>query len=81
MTRLTNDAYSTLPCAYLFLEEDLMLPLAVQRKMVDAQVEKTGAFKCFQLSAGHSPHLSHAKEMAQNVVDFVSRPISFPRDK
>ena len=72
MTRLTNDAYSTLPCAYVFLEEDLMLPMAVQQRMVATQAEKTGTFKCYQLPSGHSPHLSHTEELVERVFDFVA---------
>jgi hypothetical protein len=72
MTRLTNNVYPTLPCAYLFLEEDKMLPMAVQRMMVDTQAEKTGPFKCYRLPSGHSPHLSHPKEMVENVSEFVA---------
>ena len=40
MTRLTNNAYAALPCGYMYLEEDRMLPKVVQEKMVAAQSEK-----------------------------------------
>lgn len=71
MTRLTNDAYSALPCAYLILEGDLMLPKAYQEGMVATQSEKTGAFKIYRCSVGHSPHLSYTEGIVDNVQDFV----------
>jgi hypothetical protein len=70
-TVLTNDAYSLLPCAYLVLEGDKTLPKLYQESMAAAQSQKTGAFKMYHCSAGHSPHLSWTEGMVDTVQDFV----------
>jgi hypothetical protein len=70
-TVLQNDAYSALPCAYLVLENDRMVPKAYQDGMVAAQSQKTGAFKKYSCPSGHSPHLSWTQGMADTVKDFV----------
>lgn len=72
MTTLTNNAYETLPCAYLYLEEDCMLPKSVQEKFVATQSETTGAFKVYKCASGHSPHLSHTEGLMDKVLDFAN---------
>jgi hypothetical protein len=69
-TALTNDAYAALPCAYLVLERDRILPKVYQEGMVAAQSEKTGAFKMYHCQAGHAAHLSWTKGMVEAVMDF-----------
>ncbi|CAI6339204.1 unnamed protein product [Periconia digitata] len=76
MTKLTNNAYETLPCAYPYLENDRMLPKAVQEQLVAAQSEKTGAFKVYNCASGHSPHLSHTQELVDKVLDFANGLVS-----
>lgn len=72
-TKLTNDAYSALPCAYLVLEGDLMLPKAYQEGMAALQGQKTGEFTMYRCPAGHSPHLSWTEGVVDTVLDFVQK--------
>ncbi|KAI5921418.1 alpha/beta-hydrolase [Camillea tinctor] len=62
-TKLANDAYANLPCAYLVLERDLTLPREYQESMAAAQGQKTGKFTMYHCPSGHSPHLSRAEEV------------------
>lgn len=54
-TKLTNDAYSAVPCAYLVLDGDLTLPKEYQEGtcMAALQGSKTGEFTMY-----HCPSLS-----------------------
>ncbi|KAI1489524.1 alpha/beta-hydrolase [Biscogniauxia mediterranea] len=72
-TKLTNDAYSNLPCAYLVLDRDLTLPREYQEGMAVAQGEKTGAFTMYHCSSGHSPHLSRTEEVVSTIQDFAEK--------
>ncbi|OTA88623.1 hypothetical protein M434DRAFT_398989 [Hypoxylon sp. CO27-5] len=72
-TKLTNDAYSALPCAYLVLEGDLVLPKEYQEAMVAQQAQKTGEFTIYRCSAGHSPHLSWTEGVVDTVQDFLKK--------
>lgn len=72
-TKLTNDAYAVLPCAYLVLENDLTLPKEYQEGMVAQQSQKTGAFTVYRSRSGHSPHLSSTKDVVDTAQDFVSK--------
>lgn len=71
-TVLKDDAYATLPCAYLVLENDKMLPKAYQDSMAAAQGRKTGAFKMYAGPTGHSPHLSWTEVIVESAKDFVT---------
>jgi hypothetical protein len=71
-TVLTNDAaYSSLPCGYLVLDNDLMLPKAYQEGMAALQSQKTGEFKMYHCPAGHSAHLSWTEGMVDTAQDFL----------
>lgn len=72
-TRLANDAYSALPCAYLVLEGDLTLPGEYQEGMAALQGSRTGGFAVYRCPAGHSPHLSWTEGVVDTVVDFVGK--------
>ncbi|KAK9422878.1 putative Alpha/Beta hydrolase protein [Seiridium unicorne] len=72
-TKLTTDAYASLPCAYLFLNKDKTLKVDYQQGMVDLQSKQTGAFEMYNTDAGHSPHLSKIPEVVEVVKDFVSK--------
>lgn len=72
-TRLTNDAYAALPCAYLVLDGDLTLPREYQEGMAGLQAAKTGAFEMYHCPAGHSPHLSWTAGVVDTVCDFVGK--------
>lgn len=72
-TKLTNDAYSALKCAYLVLDGDLTLPKEYQEGMAAAQGAKTGDFIMYHCPAGHSPHLSWTEGVVDTVLDFVKR--------
>ncbi|KXX77637.1 Pyrethroid hydrolase [Madurella mycetomatis] len=70
-TKLTNDAYSALPCGYLVLDGDLTLPKEYQEGMVSLQASKTGDFAIYHCPAGHSPHLSWTEGVVDTIWDFV----------
>ncbi|RYP55245.1 hypothetical protein DL770_010930 [Monosporascus sp. CRB-9-2] len=72
-TKLTNDAYSSLPCAYLVLEGDLTLPKEYQEGMAVLQGQKTGQFTIYRCPAGHSPHLSWTEGVVDTVQNFVAK--------
>ncbi|KAI1139896.1 Alpha/beta hydrolase fold-1 [Hypoxylon sp. FL0543] len=72
-SKLTNDAYSALPCAYLVLEGDMMLPKEYQEGMIALQAQKTGEFTVYRCPAGHSPHLSWTKGVVDTVQDFLGK--------
>jgi hypothetical protein len=72
-TKLTNDAYADLPCAYLVLEGDLTLPKEYQEGMVAQQGPKTGEFTIYRSPAGHSPHLSWTQGLIGVIQDFMSK--------
>ncbi|KAL4982465.1 Alpha/beta hydrolase fold-1 [Aspergillus falconensis] len=75
-TKLTNDAYSVLPCAYLMLENDQMLPKEYQEQMVAQQEQKGGSFMVYRAPSGHSPHLSWTAGLVDKVTKFVDKVIS-----
>ncbi|KAI0110724.1 alpha/beta-hydrolase [Nemania sp. FL0031] len=70
-TKLSNDAYSALPCAYLILDGDEILPKEYQEKMVALQAEKTGDFTLYRCPSGHCPNLSWTDGTARNIQDFI----------
>lgn len=72
-TKLSNDAYSALPCAYLVLEGDLTLPKEDQESMAALQGQKTGEFTMYRCPAGHSPHLSWTEGVVDTAVDFLKK--------
>lgn len=72
-TKLTNNAYAALPCAYLILEGDLTLPKEYQEGMVTQQSQKTGEFIIYRSRAGHSPHLSWTEGVVGTIQDFLSK--------
>lgn len=73
VTKLTNDAYSALPCAYLILEIDQMLAKEYQEGMLMLQASKTGDFKVYRCPAGHSAHLSWTNGLVETVQAFVGQ--------
>lgn len=72
-TKLTNDAYAALPCAYLVLEDDQTLAKEYQEGMAALQGRKTGEFVMYSCKAGHSPHLTWTQGVVDTVRDFVSK--------
>ncbi|KAI0024044.1 alpha/beta-hydrolase [Xylariomycetidae sp. FL0641] len=72
-SKLTNDAYKALPCAYLVLEGDMTLPAKYQQDMVALQASKTGDFTLYRCPAGHSPHLSWTEGVVDTILDFSSK--------
>ena len=73
ITKLTNDAYKALPCAYLLLERDQMLAKEYQEGMMMLQASKTGDFKVYRCQAGHSAHLSWTNGLVETVQDFIGQ--------
>lgn len=72
-TKLTNDAYSALPCAYLVLDGDVTLPKEYQEGMAALQGSKTGEFTMYHCPAGHSPHLSWTSGVVETALNFVEK--------
>lgn len=72
-TKLSNDAYSALPCAYLVLEGDMTLPKEYQEGMAALQGSKTGEFTIYRCPAGHSAHLSWTEGVVDTAVGFVQK--------
>ncbi|KAI9172604.1 hypothetical protein HJFPF1_02111 [Paramyrothecium foliicola] len=72
-TKLTNDAYASLPCAYLVLDGDLTLPKEYQEGMVALQESKTGPFTTYHCPTGHSPHLSWTDGVVATVQGYVEK--------
>ncbi|KAK6068003.1 hypothetical protein SCUP234_11337 [Seiridium cupressi] len=72
-TKLTNNAYASLPCAYLVLEGDLTLPKEYQDQMAALQGQKTGPFTMYRCQSGHSPHLSWTSGFVDTIQDFVGK--------
>ncbi|KAJ2985676.1 hypothetical protein NUW58_g5408 [Xylaria curta] len=72
-TKLSNDAYAALPCAYLILEGDKTLPKSYQEGMVALQAQKTGDFTLYRCPAGHSPHLSWTDGTVETIQEFIQK--------
>ncbi|KAI0971461.1 alpha/beta-hydrolase [Xylaria arbuscula] len=72
-TKLSNDAYAELPCAYLILEGDMTLPQEYQESMVALQAQKTGEFTLYRSPAGHSPHLSWVEGTLRTIHEFIRK--------
>ncbi|KAI1323413.1 alpha/beta-hydrolase [Xylariaceae sp. FL0255] len=70
-SKLVNDAYSALPCAYLVLEGDVTLPKDYQENMVALQAQKTGVFTLYRSPSGHSPHLSWTDGTVGKIQEFI----------
>ncbi|KAJ9295062.1 hypothetical protein DTO271G3_6232 [Paecilomyces variotii] len=72
--RLTNDAYATVPCAYLVLEKDQTLPKEYQESMVAMQNQKgTPPFTIYYAPSGHSPHLSWTDGLVGKLEEFARK--------
>ncbi|OTB01040.1 hypothetical protein M426DRAFT_75444 [Hypoxylon sp. CI-4A] len=72
-SKITNDAYAALPCAYLVLEKDRTLPKEYQEGMVAAQAQETDEFTVYRCPSGHSPHLTWTDGLVNTVQDFVEK--------
>ena len=68
--KLTIDAYSTLPMAYVLCTEDLALPPPVQEQMCMAQINQGANLKIFREPWDHSPELSATQKLADIIADF-----------
>ncbi|KAL2168255.1 hypothetical protein VTG60DRAFT_223 [Thermothelomyces hinnuleus] len=72
-TKLSNNAYSALPCAYLFLDGDLTLPREYQEGMASFLSSQSGDTSIYYCPAGHSPHLSWIEGMVDTIPTFVEK--------
>jgi hypothetical protein len=72
-TKLTNDAYSALSCAYLVLDGDLTLPREYQEGMAGLLSSKTANCSIYHCPAGHSPHLSWTEGMVNTICTFMEK--------
>jgi hypothetical protein len=69
--KLTNDAYSALPCAYLVLENDKSLPKEYQEYMISLQTQAGNRFTVYYAPCGHSPHLGWTAGLVGKVEEFL----------
>ncbi|KAI1398487.1 Alpha/beta hydrolase fold-1 [Hypoxylon fuscum] len=72
-TRLTNDACAVLPCAYLVLDEDAIVPKTYQEEMISSQIQKSRDFTVYHCHTGHFPFLSWTGGLVSMVQDFIRR--------
>ncbi|KAJ5660695.1 uncharacterized protein N7484_000067 [Penicillium longicatenatum] len=70
---LTNDPYSTLPCAYLVCDDDLILPKMGQEAMIGLQSANGNTFTVYHAAAGHSAHLTCTQELVERVTEFANQ--------
>ncbi|KAL2007281.1 hypothetical protein VTN00DRAFT_8719 [Thermoascus crustaceus] len=64
----------TLPCAYLVLEYDQMLPNEYQEGMVVLQSKKSGRpFTVYSDPTSHSPHFSWTDGLVERLEDFAGK--------
>lgn len=56
-SRLGNNAYADVPCAYVVLDRDAVLPKEFQEMMVALQNDKTGSFVISNCPTGRPLHL------------------------
>jgi hypothetical protein len=70
-TKLTNDAYAELPCGYLVLDGDRILPREYQEGMVALQESKTGKWRMWHCPAGHAAHLSWTEGVVDTTLEFL----------
>ncbi|KAJ5675467.1 Alpha/beta hydrolase fold-1 [Penicillium macrosclerotiorum] len=70
---LTNNAYATLPCAYVVLDEDYVLPKEYQEAMIAEQHRLGNVFTVYHAPTGHSAHLSWKEPLAEKVAEFVDK--------
>ncbi|KAI9656847.1 MAG: hypothetical protein M1821_003486 [Bathelium mastoideum] len=70
-TVLGNDAYSSLPCAYLVTVDDFALPALYQEGMVAMQTSRPGVnMTVYKAPCGHSPHLQWTEGLVEKVHEF-----------
>jgi hypothetical protein len=69
--KLTNDAYSALPCAYLVLDDDKSLPREYQEGMIALHSQQGNVFSVYHAPSGHSPHLSWTMGLVEKVEEFT----------
>lgn len=71
---LSHCAYGTLPMGYLVCEEDRLLPVGLQRVMIEG-AEAVGAFKMevFTVKVGHECFFSDEEGVVKAVEEFIGR--------
>lgn len=70
--KLTNDAYSALPCAYVVLDLDRTLPKDYQESMVALHRQNGNVFAVYHAPSGHSPQLSWTEPLVDKVKEFTA---------
>lgn len=70
---LSNDPYSTLPCAYLVLDDDLILPKVGQEAMIGLQSANGNIFTVYHAASGHAAHLTCTRELVSSVIEFAEQ--------
>ncbi|KAJ5622747.1 hypothetical protein N7490_011352 [Penicillium lividum] len=70
---LTNDAYSALPCAYLVLDDDLIVPRAGQEAMIGLQGANGNNFTVYHAASGHSAHLTCTETLVGKITEFMNQ--------
>ena len=69
-TVLNNNAYATVPCAYLVCEEDMALPATYQDGMIGMHQASGVDIKVYRCPSGHSPHLAWKDGMVTTLIEF-----------
>ncbi|PYH92402.1 alpha/beta-hydrolase [Aspergillus ellipticus CBS 707.79] len=75
-TVLTNDAYSSVPCAYLVLDNDLTLPKEYQEGMIAIQGQRGNSFTVYHAPSGHSPYLSWTDGLVDKAIEFAEHSLA-----
>jgi hypothetical protein len=71
-SRLGNNAYADVPCAYAVLDRDAVLLKELYAMMVALHNDKTGTFVIYNCPTGRPPHLSWTEGVVSTVQAFIS---------
>jgi hypothetical protein len=73
-SKLTNEPYSVLPCAYMIYENDRVVLPWYQEKKIKAVEEKSGKkFDVYKCLGGHDSFLSHADLYVDSIEQFAGK--------
>jgi len=70
-SKLSYTPYKVIPSTYVLCENDQAIPIEVQERMVENVRKENGGGKVVpfdiveRLEAGHSPFISHARELVE----------------
>lgn len=65
---LSHASWKQIPCSFIFTEQDEIIPVKDQRRMVEDAKSKHGvSIETFSLSSSHSPFLSMPEKLVKIV--------------